>query len=96
LTLLYTDHKAQAQACGEEAQEVAEGWPISFSGAPGRDARIGFWAQSIDAVKGKGTARALLTFSDRNFDAEDDIAQGDQAFLDRKKFFLEKLKLSSK
>ncbi|KAI4849726.1 hypothetical protein E4T44_03168 [Aureobasidium sp. EXF-8845] len=59
-------------------------------------ARIEFWAQSIDAAKGKGTARALLTFSDRNFHAEDNIAQGDQAFLDRKKFFLEKLKLSSK
>jgi hypothetical protein len=59
-------------------------------------ARIGFWAQSIDAAKGNGTARALLTFSDRTFDAEDNIAQDDRAFLDRKKFFLEKLKLSSK
>jgi hypothetical protein len=59
-------------------------------------ARIEFWAQSIDVAKGKGTARALLTFSDRNFDAEDNIVQGDQASLDRKKFFLEKLKLSPK
>jgi hypothetical protein len=58
--------------------------------------RIEFWGQCIDDGKGKGTARSLLKFSDREFDSEDGIAQGDQVFLDRKKVFLEKLKLSYK
>jgi hypothetical protein len=34
LTLLYTVHKAQAQACSQEAQEATEGRPLSFDGTP--------------------------------------------------------------
>jgi hypothetical protein len=55
---------------------------------------IEFWAQSIDAIKGKGSARSLLLFSDRNFNCEDDIVQEFESGLERKKVFLEKLKLS--
>ncbi|CAD0083037.1 unnamed protein product [Aureobasidium vineae] len=54
---------------------------------------VEFWVQSINAAKGKGTARSILTFADRNFGSEDEIAQGDQQFLDRKKTFMENLKL---
>lgn len=57
------------------------------------NARVEFWAQSIDAAKGKGTARSLLSFTDRNFGSEDEIAQGDQDFLNRKKVFMDNVKL---
>lgn len=57
---------------------------------------IEFWAQCIDISKGKGTARSLLSFSDRVFASEDSIDQGDQIFLEHKKVFLQELRLSSK
>ncbi|KAI4729342.1 hypothetical protein E4T49_02912 [Aureobasidium sp. EXF-10728] len=52
-----------------------------------------FWVQNINAARGKGTARSLLTFADRNFGSEDQIAQNDQQFLDRKKIWMDNLKL---
>lgn len=55
--------------------------------------RAEYWAQCIDAAKGKGTAKSLLTFTERNFGSEDDIAQGAQDYLDRKKFFMDNMKL---
>ncbi|KAH0254321.1 hypothetical protein KCU91_g18054, partial [Aureobasidium melanogenum] len=55
--------------------------------------RVEYWAQCIDAAKGKGTARSLLSFADRNFGSEDEIAQGAQEFLDRKKVFMENMQL---
>ena len=58
--------------------------------------RLEFWAQYMDNTKGKGSARSLLSFSDRNFNCEDDIVQEFQLGLERKKVFLEKLKLSYK
>ncbi|KEQ67998.1 uncharacterized protein M437DRAFT_22139, partial [Aureobasidium melanogenum CBS 110374] len=57
------------------------------------DVRVEYWAQCIDAAKGKGTARSLLSFTDRNFGSEDEIAEGAQDFLDRKKLFMDNLKL---
>ncbi|KAG9522811.1 hypothetical protein KCU93_g6901, partial [Aureobasidium melanogenum] len=55
--------------------------------------RVEYWVQCIDAAKGKGTARSLLSFTDRNFGSEDEIAEGDQDFLDRKKLFMDNMKL---
>ncbi|CAD0094768.1 unnamed protein product [Aureobasidium mustum] len=55
--------------------------------------RAEYWAQFIDAAKGKGTAKSLLTFTERNFGSEDDIAQGAQDYLDRKKLFMDNMKL---
>ncbi|KAG9828455.1 hypothetical protein KCV05_g15025, partial [Aureobasidium melanogenum] len=55
--------------------------------------RVEYWAQCIDVVKGKGTARSLLSFTDRNFGSEDEIAQGAQEFLDRKKVFMDNMEL---
>ncbi|KAH0360498.1 hypothetical protein KCU65_g9382, partial [Aureobasidium melanogenum] len=55
--------------------------------------RVEYWAQCIDAAKGKGTARSLLSFTDRNFGSEDEIAEDDQDFLDRKKLFIDNMKL---
>lgn len=57
------------------------------------NARVEYWAQCIDAAKGKGTARSLLSFTDRNFGSEDEIAQGNRDFLDRKKVFMDNMKL---
>lgn len=58
--------------------------------------RVEFWAQCLDFAKGKGTARSLLSFSDRVFASEDELDEGDQIFLERKKVFLEKLRFSFK
>ncbi|KAI4715826.1 hypothetical protein E4T48_07997 [Aureobasidium sp. EXF-10727] len=54
---------------------------------------VEFWVQNINAARGKGTARSIVTFADRNFGSEDEIAQGDQQFMDRKKIWMDNLKL---
>ncbi|KAI5269376.1 hypothetical protein E4T47_07171 [Aureobasidium subglaciale] len=51
-----------------------------------------FWAQSLDEVKGKGTASSILSFSDINFGSKDEIAQKEKKFLARKKVFFDHLK----
>ncbi|KAK6006740.1 hypothetical protein QM012_005748 [Aureobasidium pullulans] len=57
------------------------------------NACVEYWVQCIDATRGKGTARSLLKFTDRNFGSEDEIAQDHQDFLRRKKLFMDNMKL---
>ncbi|CAD0107639.1 unnamed protein product [Aureobasidium uvarum] len=54
---------------------------------------FGYWADCIDAARGKGTTKAILTFADRNFGSEDEVARGDQKFLECKKMLMDKIKL---
>ncbi|KAG9941588.1 hypothetical protein KCU85_g9538, partial [Aureobasidium melanogenum] len=66
-------------------------WPLNH--VKHFNVRVEYWAQCIDATKGKGTARSLLTFTDRVFGSENEIAEDAQGFLDRKKLFMDNMKL---